>query len=176
MFQISVSSSIRLELLDLPHAPALFELTCSNQAFLSRWLPWVGFIQRIEDTEKFIQATKQQWASGNGFQCAIFYQERLAGIIGFHEFNRSNDSASVGYWLGEQYQAMGLIQQSLPILIEQAFYIYAIQRVVIRCAVHNQASRKIPEKLGFQLEGILKANEKLHGQYIDQAIYSLIKS
>lgn len=176
MFRIQISPSLALELLDLPHAAALFELTSKNREFLARWLPWVGFIQHITHTEKFIQFTKQQWASGNGFQCAIIDQEQLAGIIGFHGFNRSNDSASVGYWLGEHYQGKGLIQQSLPVLIRQAFERYSIQRIVIGCAVNNHESRKIPEKLGFQLEGILKASEKLHGEYVDQAIYSLIKS
>ncbi len=176
MFKIQVTPSLALELLDLPHANTLFELTKNNRVYLSQWLPWTGFIQQIEDTQKFIQSTKQQWASGNGFQCAIIYQEKLAGVIGFHEFNRTNDSASVGYWLGEHYQGLGLITQSLSVLLQVAFDNYRINRVVIRCAINNITSRKIPEKLGFQLEGILRANEKLNGQYIDQAICSLIKS
>ena len=52
MFRIQISPSLVLALLDLPHATALFELTSKNREFLARWLPWVGFIQHITDTEK----------------------------------------------------------------------------------------------------------------------------
>ena len=102
MFRITVDKHTRLELLDYMHAQDLFNLTIENSEYLAQWLPWVGFVSTVKDTEFFIKTTKQQWMEGNGFQCAIIYKDRLCGAIGFHEFDANTQSASVGYWLGEE--------------------------------------------------------------------------
>jgi ribosomal-protein-serine acetyltransferase len=51
-----------------------------------------------------------------------------------------------------------------------------IKRIQIKCAVANTASRSIPHRLGFQLEGIERAGELLTGGvFTDLAVYSKLK-
>ena len=50
-------------------------------------------------------------------------------------------------------------------------------RVEIRADVENLASRAIPERLGFQLEGVMRQSYRVVGErYSDDAVYSLLAS
>ena len=55
-------------------------------------------------------------------------------------------------------------------------YVHNINRLQIKCAVANSASRNIPLRLGFRLEGIERAGELLTGGiFTDLAVYSRLK-
>ncbi|MFA5432944.1 MAG: GNAT family protein, partial [Candidatus Paceibacterota bacterium] len=61
-------------------------------------------------------------------------------------------------------------------LCDFAFRELDINRIQIKCAVTNSASRNIPHRLGFQLEGIERAGELLTGGvFTDLAVYSKLK-
>jgi len=48
-----------------------------------------------------------------------------------------------------------------------------MQKVQISVAVDNQPSRKVCERLGFSLEGVITRSENLNGRVVDHAIYGL---
>ncbi len=52
-----------------------------------------------------------------------------------------------------------------------------MEKVEISAAVENQSSRKVCERLQFNLEGIITRSENLNGRIIvDHAIYGLHRS
>lgn len=55
-----------------------------------------------------------------------------------------------------------------------AFKQLQMRRVAITCDIDNVRSKKIPERLGFQLEGVLKTNrvKPLTGEISDTLIYA----
>ena len=59
-------------------------------------------------------------------------------------------------------------------ITDYCFTTLQLNRVVIECAVDNTRSRKIPERLGFQQEGILRDAELLYGSYHDIAVYAML--
>ncbi|TGV06666.1 N-acetyltransferase, partial [Mesorhizobium sp. M00.F.Ca.ET.186.01.1.1] len=50
-----------------------------------------------------------------------------------------------------------------------------LEKITIQAATGNAKSRAIPERLGFQLEGILRRNEFLYDHFVDHAVYSMLK-
>ena len=48
-------------------------------------------------------------------------------------------------------------------------------RIEIRAATENKSSRRIPERLGFTQEGVLRC-EKLGDRFVDHCMYSLLAS
>jgi len=98
----------------------------------------------------------------------------LAGQIGYNFFDRENRRTEIGYWLGESFQGKGLITRACKVLIENAFTNLNINRIEIRCCTGNVKSRKIPENLGFKLEGIARQAEWLHDHFEDLAVYAML--
>ncbi|WP_283164877.1 MULTISPECIES: hypothetical protein [unclassified Lysinibacillus] len=39
-------------------------------------------VKTVEDTERFVRDAMQQYADNNGLQVGIYYEGKLAGVIG----------------------------------------------------------------------------------------------
>src|SRR5690554_5995011 len=153
MFKHTIDTDLELRLLEHHHAPLKLETINSCREYLREWLPWVDGTKSLEDEIKFIDMSKKQYMSNEGFQAGIWYDGEFAGIIGFHEISWSNRSVSIGYWLDRRYMGKGIMTKACRALINHAFYEYQLNRVEIRCAKENYKSRAIPERLGFSEEG-----------------------
>jgi ribosomal-protein-serine acetyltransferase len=50
-----------------------------------------------------------------------------------------------------------------------------LHRIVVRCAVGNERSVRVAERLGFRREGLLREAHYVGGRFLDQHIYSLLR-
>jgi len=171
VLEFVVDDEVVLKLLETHHADQLSELTDSCRPYLKEWLPWVDGSIGVEDVRTFIEMTKKQFASNNGFQTGIWFKGSFAGVIGFHGMNWSNKSTSIGYWLGEKYQGKGVMTKACKLFIDYAFGELKLNRIEVRCAEGNSKSRAIPERLGFVKEGIIREAEWLYDHYVDNVVY-----
>ena len=83
-------------------------------------------------------------------------------------------STSIGYWLAESAQRRGTMTRAVQTLLDHAFGVWQLHRVEIRAAVNNTRSRAIPERLGFNQEGVLRAAERIGKRYTDQVVYAML--
>jgi ribosomal-protein-serine acetyltransferase len=176
MFAFPLGPDAELRLLEEIHVHELWLLTDANRAHLRRWLPWVDGTRSPEDTLMYVRVATQQFASNQGYECGIWWRGELAGTIGNHRIDWRNRATSIGYWLGEAYQGKGLMTRACAALIDYAFGPLRLHRVEIRAATENLRSRAIPERLGFQLEGIARDADWLYDHYVDLAVYGLLAS
>ena len=175
MFFRQVSNEIELSLSIPQYAEELFKLSDRNRNFLKEWLPWLDRITQESDTKDFLEAQLLKFQQGEALHVTIFYQNKLAGVVGYNEIDRANKIGYLGYWLGREYNGKGIMTQSVRELIEIGFDYYAFNRIDLRCAVANSRSRAIPERLGFTNEGIIRQAEKLSDRYVDHVVYGLLK-
>jgi ribosomal-protein-serine acetyltransferase len=174
-FSFSLDEDSELRILEKHHAPDIFALTQKHRAYLRAWLPWVDATKSVEDTEKFISITRDQFASNNGFQTSLWHNGEIVGLIGYHWISWPNRLTSIGYWLASDHQGKGLMTKACDTLVTHAFENYNLNRVEIRCAVENLKSRAIPERLGFRLEGQIRDAERMtDGKYVDHAVYGML--
>lgn len=176
MFTFRLDGDAELRLFEERHAPALFALTDANREYLREWLPWLDATQSVEDTRGFIRGALLQFAENRGFQAGIWYRGELAGSVGYHYIDWANRSVELGYWLGAAFQGHGLMTKACRALVTHAFAELGLNRVAIRCATGNAKSCAIPERLGFQRDGILRQAERLYDQYVDLVVYSRLAS
>ncbi|KNH35771.1 MULTISPECIES: GNAT family N-acetyltransferase [Exiguobacterium] len=176
MFRLQVSDHVSLQLFERHHAEGLFALVDANRAHLREWLGWVdGATETSTYQEIVIPAWLQQFADGNGFTCGIYLQDELVGTIGLHEINRHLGQTSLGYYLGEKGLRKGVMTDVVRFVTNYCFEVLGLNRVVIECATGNVRSRRIPERLGFTEEGILRDAEKLYGTYHDIVVYAMLR-
>jgi ribosomal-protein-serine acetyltransferase len=171
--RIGRSEGCWLRLLEEPDAQELFAVIDANRDHLARWMPWAAG-QTPEDTLAFIERTREQLASNDGFQTAVIEDGRIVGVIGFHGISWQHRSTSVGYWLAESAQGRGTMMRAVRALVDHAFGTWRLHRVEIRVAVDNARSRAIPERLGFKEAGLLSNAERIGERLIDQVVYAVL--
>ncbi len=172
----------KLRLLQKDDAAQMFALTDANRDYLREWLPWLDTIEGVNDTQNFIQHTRQQAIERQGFVAAIWEigesdsmsKDRIIGVVGLNKIDWQNRIGYVGYWLAESDRGRGIMTGACRILIEYAFLRLNLNRLVIACASENQRSRSIPIRLGFSHEGVARDAEWLYDRFVDHEIYALL--
>lgn len=173
IFTIKVNEEIQIRALENKNARELYQLIDSNRLYLREWLPWVAGTTHADIIKNFIKASKKQLENNNGFQAGIFYNGKIAGIIGLHSIDWNNKKTSIGYWLAAEYQGNGVMTQSCRAVIDHVFNELGLNRVEIRAGEFNKKSRAVPERLGFEQEGISHQVEWLYDHYVDHVIYGI---
>jgi ribosomal-protein-serine acetyltransferase len=173
--EIRVDENTILRLREENDTKDLFDFVNNNRAFLREWLPWLDFSQTLDDSQKFIQDSLENYNNKKDITLGIFYNGKIAGSVGFHSLDLSHKNGSMGYMLGEEYTGKGIMIKSVKSLINFAFTELDLNRISIRCATANKKSRAIPEKLGFKLEGIIEQNEWLYDHFVDHAQYAMLR-
>lgn len=172
---LSVNDEIRLELLNDSHAGALLQLRNDNVQHLRQWLTWVDQMQTVMHFQQFIADCHKRYEEGNELPLIIMVDGKAAGRIGLNFINPYYQSASIGYWLGKDFEGRGIITQACRQVIEYAFMEMNLNRLELRCGTGNLRSAAIAERLRFTKEGIIRQGEKVNGQFIDLNLYSLLQ-
>jgi ribosomal-protein-serine acetyltransferase len=173
---IRVDDEIFLRLHEERHAEELFRLTDANRDHLRPWMPWVDATTSVDAERAYLRMVAQKFVEGREYGFAIVVNDTVVGNIGL-EIADDASEAEVGYWLAADAQGRGIMTRATEALVRFAFEELARNRVVILCAVDNERSRGIPERLGFMLEGTLRLRDTTPGREPrDQIAYGLLRS
>ncbi|HYM45554.1 MAG TPA: GNAT family protein [Solirubrobacteraceae bacterium] len=171
--KIAFCEDAHLRLLSTADAPELHALIMSNREHLAQWLAWAA-AQTFQDTLEFIRRSERQVAANEGFHAAIVCQDRIAGVISYMEVDWRHRRTVLGYWLDADHQGRGLMTSAVRLMVDHAITVWDLNRVEIRAAVENGKSRAIPERLGFDQEGVLHQAELVSGRYLDSIVYAML--
>ena len=171
-----IDSATALRVLREADAAELFALTEANRAYLRQWLPWVDLVTSEEDSHSFLATVATQHKEGRGPTFGILRDGNLVGVVGYLPIDRVNRVGEIGYWLAERAQGQGVMTASCRFAARYGFLTLDLNRIQIAAGIDNAASRAIPERLGFKLEGILRGRENLYGRFIDHAMYAQLRS
>lgn len=176
IFSTQISGSVSLSILEIRHAPLLFDLVRANHSRLLEWCPWLAEVETIEQTEGFVRSKLTRFANDNGFTAGLFENSNLIGVAALEYIDAPNSITEIGYWLDEPSEGRGIITAVCRRLIDHAFTDRNLERVQIRCATDNLRSRAIPQKLGFTEEGVIRQCERLQDRTVDLVVYGLLRS
>ena len=160
--------------LDDGDAAELHAVIERNRARLALWISWARD-QTLDDTRAFITRARAMEHDDTGLSRAILAAGRLAGVVGV-TVDAANDSAAIGYWIDAASEGKGVVTAAVGALVDDSFQRWRLTRVEIRADVDNRASCAVAERLGFQLEGVLRQAYRVGDRYSDDAVYSLLAS
>ena len=172
MFKID--SNTELHLLSPECAEQFFNLVYENRQRLARWMFWVTEDYSLADAKQHISAAQERHAANNGFEAGIWFDGQLAGCIRYNYIDWTHKNTELGYWLGAGFEARGLATNACRALIEHAFRELGLHRIAIRCMSENLKSRRIPERLGFVKEGVLRQVRRRGDHFDDHIVYGLL--
>jgi ribosomal-protein-serine acetyltransferase len=176
MFFCKVNAQTELRLIQHLHCRELFALMDANRRHLRPWHPWVDLVRTPSDLDRCITGWMKQYSCDRGITAGIWHEGRLCGVVNHLNIDQANRSTSLSYWLDEARQGKGIMTASCRAFVAHSFNALKLNRVAIECASENTRSRRIPERLGFRLEGVIRGIEWLHDHFADHAMYSLLKS
>lgn len=101
---------------------------------------------------------------------------KVIGTIGFIWYSAENSSAEIGYSLSADYWNRGYATQALQAVTAEAFRSLPLNRLEAQHDLRNPASGRVMEKSGYRQEGILRSRVFNKGEYVDVALYSILRS
>jgi ribosomal-protein-serine acetyltransferase len=175
MLGYQIDENLKL-VLPLPqHAEELTAVVRANLDRLSPWMPWANDDYSIAAAREFIERNLKTLAENGSFAMSVVLDDKIVGNMGFHNLDSNNKSAHIGYWLAREAEGKGLMTRCCRVLINYLFAELKLNRIQINCNVENAKSRAIPERLGFELEGIHRQVEFFDDRFGDWAIYAMLK-
>lgn len=155
-------------------AAELFAVVDANRARLREWMPWVDQRSSAADIARFIAGSVEAHRRGTALRELIVISGEIAGVISLESIDMVNRKAAIGYWIDGACEGHGVVSRSVMALCDYCFHDLRLNRVEIHCGTENWRSRKIPERLGFHGEGVLRQNEWLNDHFVDHAVYSML--
>lgn len=130
----------------------------------------------LEDAKAYIRACIAKRGDGQVTR-AILVNGHAAGSIGvFFGTDIYEKSAELGYWLGEPFWGQGIMSEAVVRMCRYVFAKYDIERIFAEPFAGNVASRRVLEKAGFTLEGVLRNSVYKNGILQDSCIYALLRN
>jgi RimJ/RimL family protein N-acetyltransferase len=130
----------------------------ANLDHLRPWVAWVAAEPlSLAEREAKIRDWNRRWDDGVDFPYAITGDsvDDRGDIVGGCGLHRPDGSSGleIGYWVRGDRLGQGIATRAVAALTEAAFSVEGVDHVEIHHDVANVASRRVPEKNGFELVG-----------------------
>ena len=144
---------------------------------VSRYVLWEPH-RSMAETRSVLRGMIRRARAGYPSSWVITLKEtcRVIGTIGFVWYSAENSSAEIGYSLAADCWNHGYATQALKAVSAEAFRSLPLNRLEAQHDLRNPASGRVMEKSGFRQEGILRSRVFNKGEYVDVAVWSLLKS
>ena len=140
--------------------PALHAALAETLADLRRFLaslPWVAGEQTVATAEAYCRNAQANFLARKDLAFLLLDKAsgEIVGATGLHRTVWATPRTEVGYWCRTSRQGRGLVREAVDALCGYAFaHLHAV-RVEIVTDEENGAARRVAERCGFRLEGIL---------------------
>jgi [ribosomal protein S5]-alanine N-acetyltransferase len=106
----------------------------------------------------------------------ITFDGQLIGYADLADINQLEARASLGYAIGNSnLWGKGLGFAGAKLMLELAFESLKLERVTAEVNAANTRSLRVLEKLGFQLEGVLRQHETYRGMRGDVHLFGMLR-
>ncbi|WP_372768327.1 GNAT family N-acetyltransferase [Pseudoalteromonas sp.] len=126
------------------------------------------FYERIGDWQK----EHNSWLTLTMIEKSNF---ELIGVTGFLSQWQPFQQAELGFLIDSKFQGLGYGKESTFKIIDFAFNNCSYHKVTATVTEGNEASRNLLTSLGFQLEGRLRDNYQINGQWCHDLKFSLLR-
>jgi RimJ/RimL family protein N-acetyltransferase len=103
-------------------------------------------------------------------------EDRILGTVGYFRPSHYIDGYELAYVIFEPIRrGRGIATEAVSLLIGFLFTAKKIARLQVAFLPENAASRRVAEKCGFQLEGVLRQAAFIQGKSVDIEMWSLLR-
>jgi ribosomal-protein-serine acetyltransferase len=146
---------------------------------LNKFMLWAKEKPSLDDSEEVVRREAANWIlkPKDDPELMLLILDKktnaLIGASGFHGIDWDVPCVETGYWVNKRYSGQGFITEAVNAITQYAFKVLDVKRIAITCDTDNERSKKIPERLGYRLESIMRANKikPISGEVADTLVY-----
>ena len=166
-----------IRLASLDDASVIASLLTANRDFLAPWEPlrdesWFS----VGGQRAAIAAVLANHEAGTSAPYvvlddsgAVVGRMTLSGVV-----RGALQSASLGYWVSEHANGRGLATAAVRDVVRIAFDDLGLHRVQADTLLHNVASQRVLERVGFTQYGVAPSYLRIAGRWQDCAMWQLL--
>jgi RimJ/RimL family protein N-acetyltransferase len=149
----------------------------ANMDYLRPWMPWITKEpEPLETRIAQIRKWRARFDLDEDYVYGIFNpdESEVIGGTGLHT-RQGKEAREICYWIQQKHQHKGMATEVAAALTRVAFAIDRVRRVHIHCVPSNVKSARIPERLGFLMEGTLRKRlPKASGELEDMMVWTMM--
>jgi ribosomal-protein-alanine N-acetyltransferase len=144
---------------------------------VARYVLWEPH-RSVSETASFVRDLRVRIRAGypSSWVASLRATGLVIGTIGFVWYSTDNNAAELGYSFSREYWNQGYATQALHAVIDCLFSSLPLNRLEAQHDVRNPASGRVMQKCGLTQEGVLRGRIMNKGEYIDTALYSILRS
>ncbi len=152
------TARLRLCAPGLRQAGDIYRAAAESYPEVRKWLPWAKTQPKLASVEQHNREALAKFVTGKEFHFRVYLKQRnvLVGTAGVITVDPAVPSFEIGYWCRTRFTGRGYTGEAVEALVEFACGRLRARRVQIRTDARNAKSWRIPERLGFTLEGTLR--------------------
>jgi len=152
-------------------------LPYANDPILTKYLTF-GPPMSLRKEQEFVSQSLSAWRDGTKFIWAITLNDsdEPIGSIDIHELYTKDSYATLGIWIAPVHQHRGIGFEACRLALGFAFRKLKLNKVQYAAYRPNYASKKLAEKLGCKLDGILRQHVRKGKNVYDAYVFSILRS
>lgn len=169
---VLTGGGVTLRELELADAPSLLAMLATDE--VSRFISPPP--TTVQGFERFIAWAHQQRAAGL-YVCFAVVPEGMTTAIGLFQVRSLEPgfvTAEWGFALGSAFWGTGAFIEGARVVVDFAIDTIGVHRLEARAAVQNGRGNGALRKVGAVHEGVLRRSFLRNGQYLDQALWSIL--
>ncbi len=140
-------------------------------------VPWAAAEPSVEASETYCRQAQANFLTRSDLPFLLIERAtgELVGCAGLHRPVWATPQLEVGYWCRSSHSGRGFISEAVRTLTTLAFETLGVVRLELLCDADNPASRRVAERCGFELEGILRHERRApNGELRNTCVYARI--
>jgi RimJ/RimL family protein N-acetyltransferase len=168
------SDLIRLRGLEAEDAATLHAWNSDSET--ARGLSFIQPPSSLTSVKDWVAERIKQGAADDEIYCVIENKAgEFVGMINSHHCNRRVGVFQYGVAVRAEHRRHGYASEAVRMLVRYFFEELRYQKVNVVVYSYNEASIRLHERLGFQLEGRLRRTLYTNGRFHDQLFYGMTR-
>jgi RimJ/RimL family protein N-acetyltransferase len=144
---------------------------------LKKWMLWASDDYDPQTAEECCRRNVVKFLSREDLTFLILLKNGVhIGSVSAFKFEWTVPHCEIGYWLATAHWGQGFMTEAVIAVTNMSFDLLKCQRVEIRTDERNVRSRRVAERAGFLLEGILRRDRRdTEGKVQNTALFSRIR-
>ena len=142
-----------------------------------RYVPWGPNTE--QDTHDFLARTMIAAVAEPRLEYVFGVELReepgLLGSVGLYIRPEDTDQAMLGYAYDRNAWGRGIATEAALAMVGMGFDLLGFRRIWASCDPDNQGSRRVLEKVGMTVEGLLRRDLVIRGEVRDNLVWSILE-